>query len=337
MAMARLSLSVIIPAYDTGQTLPSCIHTLTTSRRVPDEVIVVDDSSPDACRGLIQPGEAHVIRLEGGPRGPAFTRNRGAEAATGDILIFIDSDVAVHSDAIGKMENAFLDHPEITALFGSYDDCPHSHGFVSDYKNLMHHYIHQHGREAAFTFWTGCGAIRREIFLQFNGFNETYTRPSIEDIELGYRLRRAGHHILLDPEIQVTHLKKWTLGGVVRTDIFRRAIPWTRLIFEEGRMPSDLNLDIKARISALTCFLFIFCALAGFFYPRLWWGLPVAIGILFGINLSLYCFFFRKRGFFFLVGTFFLHMLYLFYSGAVFVLVGVPVWLRKKIGIFKRR
>ena len=45
-------------------------------------------------------------------------------------------------------------------FFGSYDDTPTDRGFVSRYKNLLHHYVHQTARREASTFWTGLGAVR---------------------------------------------------------------------------------------------------------------------------------------------------------------------------------
>ena len=70
----------------------------------------------------------------------------------------------------------------------------HSHKiFLSQYKNLVHHFYHHRGKREASTFWSGCGAVRKQAFLDAGGFDvERYTRPSIEDIELGYRLIKAG-------------------------------------------------------------------------------------------------------------------------------------------------
>ena len=69
--------------------------------------------------------------------------------------------------------------PDMVALFGSYDDEPAETNLLSQYKNLLHHYVHQTSQEDAFSFWTGCGAIRRDIFMEMGGFNETYLLPSI--------------------------------------------------------------------------------------------------------------------------------------------------------------
>jgi hypothetical protein len=50
-------------------------------------------------------------------------------------------------------------HPEVDAVFGSYDDAPRAPNFIAQYKNLFHHYVHQHGKEEASTFWAGCGTV----------------------------------------------------------------------------------------------------------------------------------------------------------------------------------
>ena len=75
-----------------------------------------------------------------------------------------------------RIRDRFESEPDLDALIGSYDDEPAAPGFVSQYKNLLQHYVHQHGRKEATTFWSGCGAIRRELFLAIGGFDETYTQ-----------------------------------------------------------------------------------------------------------------------------------------------------------------
>ena len=109
----------------------------------------------------------------------------------------------------------------------------------------------QVGHPDASTFWGGCGAIRRSVFIGVGGFDaERFPRPSIEDIELGHRLRVAGYRIRLDRSLQGTHLKRWRLLSVIRTDIACRAVPWARLILINRRVPDDLNLKMDQRVSA---------------------------------------------------------------------------------------
>ena len=201
--------------------------------------------------------------------GPGRARNRGAEKASGDILLFVDSDVETPPDLIAKVVEVFTDRPDLAAAIGSYDDAPGDPGFLSQYRNLLHHFVHQNGRESASTFWAGCGAIRRPVFFDANGFDESYTEPSIEDIELGARLVRAGHPIRLVKDFQVKHLKTWRLGNMLSTDLWRRAVPWTELMLGEAGILNDLNVKTRDRFSVALAFVLL-AALAG-----AWWWTPL--------------------------------------------------------------
>jgi glycosyltransferase involved in cell wall biosynthesis len=325
-----MEISVIIPVYNGGDALRCCLEALAASKRFPDEVIVVDDASTDGSGDLARRHGAQLVRLDGLPRGPAFARNRGAEIAQGDVLVFLDADVTVHADTLVHIEQYLGKHPEIAALFGSYDDDPPARGLATRYKNLLHHYVHQRGRREAFTFWAGCGAVRREAFTALGGFDEGYARPAIEDIELGVRLRRAGRRVWLCPDVLVTHLKQWTFVSLLRADIFDRAIPWTRLILRDGHLPTDLNLDRKSRWSAATAWAALVSLVLGFWFPWAWLGTLGGLLALGGLNVDLYHFFARKGGLGFAVGAAGLHVLYLLYSSLTFVLIAVSNWLAQR-------
>ena len=249
-------LSVIIPVYNGGAAFRSCLERITASALDAMELIVVDDGSTDDSERMARTAGAIVLST-GGRRGPAYARNLGAQQAQGEVLLFLDADVAVHPQTLGGVTAAFESEPELDALIGSYDDAPACPDFLSQYKNLMHHFVHQRAREQASTFWSGCGAIRREVFLRHSGFDESYERPAIEDIELGYRMQQAGCRIVLDSTIQVKHLKQWTFTGLIKSDILDRGIPWTELILRDGRMPNDLNLEISQRVSVALVFLLL--------------------------------------------------------------------------------
>jgi GT2 family glycosyltransferase len=209
----------------------------------------VDDGSTDDSLKIAAQHGAEV-RSTGGRFGPARARNLGAKAASGEILLFLDADVCVSPDTISKILAQFVADPDLDAVMGSYDRSPSAPNFVSQYRNLMHSFVHQHSNREATTFWSGCGAIRRQVFLDSGGFDENhYHAPAMEDVELGYRLFQANRKLALDPDIQVKHLKRWSLRRVIETDFFYRAIPWSELILRSGRMPNDLNLRISQRIS----------------------------------------------------------------------------------------
>src|SRR5690606_12242238 len=141
--------------------------------------------------------------------------------------------------------------------FGSYDDNPGDPGFLSQYKNLQHHFVHQMAHESASTFWTGCGAVRRKYFLELHGFEKKFNEPCIEDVEFGIRLKNAGHLIRLEKTLQVKHLKKYSALSLLHSDFMNRALPWSTLILQQRHMPDDLNVDRKNRLSVVCAYGFI--------------------------------------------------------------------------------
>ncbi len=252
-AEGDVSLSVVVPVRDGGAQLEQCLDALLASDFSRFELIVVDDGSTDggasvaACRAR----GVEVVELSRN-LGPAAARNRGAERARGNVLLFVDSDVVVRPGTVARVAAFLSRQPGVAAVFGSYDDAPAAANFVSQYKNLQHHFVHQQASERAETFWAGCGAVRRAAFDAVGGFDERqYTKPSVEDIELGQRLRRAGYSVALDKGLQVKHLKRWTFTSLLRADIFHRALPWSRLILNDGgALINDLNLRVRERVSA---------------------------------------------------------------------------------------
>lgn len=326
-------LSVIVPVFNGRLQLPRCLEAISRSEFRDFEVIIMDDCSTDNTRDIVERWGARYMRT---PRkmGPGGARNLGVRHARGSVMVFVDADVVVPPEALGLISEDFALDADLAALFGSYDEAPAWSDFLSQYKNLMHHYVHQTASERAVTFWAGCGAVRREVFLEFGGFDhEKYPMPSIEDIEFGFRLSRAGRRILLEKRLQVKHLKKWTVSVLWRADIFGRAIPWTELILESRNLPSDLNLGWGARISALLtvaltgALIFFPLSLAGvlpFVTPGALAAAIAALVIaLLALNFRVYRWFFQRRGLAFTAAAVLAHWVYFFYSFAVFVLLSI--------------
>ena len=265
--MGLPTVSVVIPAYNAARTLELCLKSLTEADLPPLECIIVDDGSTDSTVEVARRYGAKILST-GGRKGPAKARNQGAREAKGDVVFFIDADICLHRNTLSRVAHGFAADPGVDAIIGSYDDSPEQQDVLSMYRNLMHRYVHQQGRAEASTFWSGCGAIRRSVFLQHGGFDESYRRPAIEDIELGYRLVAAGHRIHLDRSLEVKHLKRWTFLNLVKTDIFDRGMPWTELILRDGNMPNDLNIQLSQRVSVALAFMLFGFALAGALYYK---------------------------------------------------------------------
>lgn len=306
--------SVVIPVRDGGATFETCLEALCASRFRDYELIVVDDGSRDGS-GTV--AEATMIRLDG--RGPAAARNRGARAARAPYLFFLDADCEVEPRTLERAAAILTAEPDIDALFGAYDDRPASARFVAAWKNLQHHFVHHCGKADAETFWSGCGVVRAAAFRHVGGFDAVrYARPSIEDIELGARLRDAGYRIRLAPEVQVKHHKVWTFASLVRTDVFARGIPWTELMLERGRLASDLNVSPTGRASVLAA---VGLAASLVVAPLAPWTLVFAVLCalaIFVFDRPFYVFLASKRGRLFALGGFLLHVLYHLYCAFAF-------------------
>ena len=213
-------------------TLARCVAALRASSAPPDELVVVE-SPPGA--------------------GPAEARNAGAAEASAELIAFVDADVEVHPDALERARRALRRRPAARRRVRQLRrPARPTRRAVSRFRNLLHHHVHTSSPGPAETFWAGLGAIRRDAFLAAGGFDAArYPEPAIEDIELGMRLVAGGASIVLDPEIRGTHLKRWSLASMVRTDLLRRGIPWVRLQLESGRASGALNLGWRHRLSAL--------------------------------------------------------------------------------------
>lgn len=314
--MTVLRLSVVVPAYRAPHDLARCIAALRSSDLPPPQldITVVDDGSDDRATTRVAASADHVITLAPPPEGPARARNAGASGTHADIIAFVDADILVHPDALRILLSAF-DDPTTAAVFGSYDDEPAAKGVVSQYRNLLHHRVHQRNAGSVESFWAGLGAVRRTVFDSVGGFDEeTYTRPEMEDVELGYRMRDGGHRIVLDPRIQGSHLKRWTLGGMLSSDFFRRGVPWARLLASRGMLlsPRGLSLGPGERISAILAVMAIVSLVSALVLGR--WHLA-ALGALFlasfaATNVNLFRWFAAKRGTRFALLTVPLHLLY---------------------------
>jgi len=320
-------ISIITPVYNGGYAFVCCLLAIERSQFTDYEFIVVDDGSTDESAEVAQKFGAKILRTNG-RQGPGAARNLGAEAATGKYLCFIDADCEICHDAITLLAHTLQSKPEIDALFGSYDDAPKATNFMAQYKNLMHHYVHQQGNGDASTFWAGFGVVRRSIFLELGGFDtKRFPRPSIEDIELGYRLKESGANIYLAKNLQVKHHKAWKLLGLVKTDVFDRGIPWTKLLLSnKSNVVNDLNLQTSSRISVVATYSLVFCLAVSLL--NFWAIIPslmFAILLLY-LNWNVYCFFYQKRGLFFALKVIPAHWLYYFYGGLSFVLGTLLHW-----------
>jgi hypothetical protein len=296
-------LTVVMPVLNGRDFLPRSVGALEASSvpRERWELLAVDDGSRDGSAAWVRDRGHRVLTVRDGPRGPGHARNLGGIHARGRVLAFVDADVCVHEDVLARILATLDEHDDVAAVFGSYDESPADPSFLSQYRNLYHRWVHLRGAGDAETFWAGCGAVRTRIFREVGGFDEErFPRPQIEDIELGYRIRDAGWRIVLDPQIEATHLKRWNLPAMLRTDLQDRGIPWMRLLLAEPR-PDALNVDPAERVRTGLVGLALAFLVAGAFTGRAGWvaaaGLALAANVI--SNAALYRWLAERRGWWF--------------------------------------
>jgi cellulose synthase/poly-beta-1,6-N-acetylglucosamine synthase-like glycosyltransferase len=321
---AEVRVAVMVPARNAMATLPACLEALMGSSCKPDQIVVYDDGLNPNIGALAKPGLISIVSNDGVRVGRARARNLAARQATAEILAFVDADVVVGKDALGRLVAAVGSEPGIVAAFGCYDQAPRVKRLVGLYANLRHHWIHQQGDLEAATFWTGVGVVRADAFWSLDGFDEA---AKLEDIDFGMRLSAAGKRIRLVPEAQGSHLKDWRLLQLWWTDIVDRAYPWSLLI-ARGARGNQLNAAPRERFSAILAYAFLMSLFGSFVMPR--FGLAAAIfaGLYIYLNRGLFDLIARRGGARALCAGIVLHWLYHLYASAIFIAVLLTAKLR---------
>ena len=305
-------ISILIPVRDDLRNLRACLQSLSGENyRKIAEVLICDDGSSSPLSEKILQGiipETRLYQITGS--GPAKARNHLAGKALGKYLFFVDADTEFSGQTLETARKIINDNPNLDAFIGSYDNDPGIKTIVSSYKNLSHHYVHHRSAGKISTFWTGCGVIKRRLFMEFGGFNEYYLKPSIEDIELGMRMAAKNREIRLFPELQVKHNKAWTIANWLKTDLLLRGIPWIRLMTTRKQWIPQLNFTVSHRLSAILVLMLLSTVPAAFFYPLLLWVILTVALVFITLNLHFFTFLAGRTGFWRTAAMVPLHMLF---------------------------
>lgn len=231
----EISFSVIVPCFNASGTIAVCLAAILNQTTPPKEIIVVDDASTDNSAEIAAefPG-VRLVSLSFNS-GAAAARNAGAGRATGDVLLFVDADVALLSDAIEKLAHIFNSKKTTAAIVGMYSKIPPRNDFYSIAHNYFTYFNHsqQHGRIQ--WFWGAIGAVARNAFFDVGCFDQRrYSGASAEDVELGFRLNRAGFVIEIDHSVIGGHLARFDLKRYLYND-FRKSALGVNLFLDENR------------------------------------------------------------------------------------------------------
>jgi glycosyltransferase involved in cell wall biosynthesis len=228
--MSAPLVSVVIPVKNGRETLGACLRSIRRSSYRNVEIIVVDDHSTDES-GEIATGYGCTLIRSGDGTGANHARNLGAGAAKGDVLIFVDSDIVVRRETLLEIVET-LEDEAIDAVVGIYTARHRHESFVSQYKNLWVRYSYIKSPPAIDWLFGSISGIRRPAFEQLGGFNVgLMARHGHDDIELGKRLSRARLNIVLNMDLEVEHLKKYTLGSFIRNE-YHRSLGFAQLAIQ---------------------------------------------------------------------------------------------------------
>lgn len=215
----NITVTVVIPVKDSERTLKFTLDSISSSSIRPKEIIIVDDGSAIPVQAPKLMDTINIVRFETS-QGPAAARNSGAQMASGEITLFIDSDVILNTDTIEQMLLPFSLHPEIAAVQGIYSRQTPETNLVSKYQNAYYHYAFRKLKPGETSVCaTFCFAIRTEIFLKSGGFDARILKPTVEDEAYGYQLSGNGYTIYLNPKAQVTHLAKYRIISLIKRKI----------------------------------------------------------------------------------------------------------------------
>ena len=249
--------SVIVPAYNAEDTIGDCLDAI-VSQDCPMgsfEVVVVDDGSTDATPDILGRYEVRLIRQEN--RGPAAARNKGADEARGDILVFTDSDCVPDEGWLDAMLRPFAES-DVAAVKGAYRTEQRS--LVARFAQVEFEERYDLLEKAGFCDMldTYSAAIRAEVFRSCDGFDETFPEPNNEDTELSYRLCAEGLKIAFARNAVVLHLqhpdslRKYMRlkfkRGFWRMAVYKR---YPGKVVRETYTPANLKLQIVALAAAL--------------------------------------------------------------------------------------
>lgn len=297
-----LPLSVVVPVCDNASTLREVLKGIRASNLADEcyEIIVVDDASADGSVAIAARYADTIVRLGGRRSGPAYARNRGVETARGAVVAFVDPNVLVAPDTLPEMLRALAGNPRLDAISASRDENSGPTNFWSRYWNLLLRYGEQRHAGRCAQFAPGCGAVRRQVLLDAGMYDEwRFPSASLENVELGERMLRAGYEVLLSPQLKVTHLTRWTLISVCaeiwqRSQALARSLGYVRM---SASAPGDVVLTLIGAATPALAVLAIVVLAAAFVpepYPAS--NIVFLLAALVVINVPLHRFYSAARG-----------------------------------------
>lgn len=303
------------------------------------EVIAVDDCSSDSSAGILKEFPCKIITIAENS-GPAASRNAGAGNSSGEVLLFLDSDVLVFPESLSCVSDLFERNNKVHIIQGIYDresEKANLPTLARDY--FKFHKLSKLKQDEILGINSFCFAIRKEVFDKVGGFNEKIKTAASEDTDFAMRLAGSGYKILLEKNLKVRHLKRYSFSGLLGADFYKSKAKMKLILRKrsEGKAPVTISLNrfrdvIPEIISVFISPLFFLSAGLSIFYGRLFALFALCALVFFGaLNYDYFSMIGKNRGYFISLGCFFI-----FLSEMSFYFLGVLAALVEYI-IFRRR
>ena len=205
--MSANKISAILAVYNCEHTIEVVLKGLCDSGIDDLEIIVVDDASRDNTCAVCRQYPVTLIELPEN-QGPAYCRNLAISESTGSILLFLDSDIAFDPKMLPAMLEHLAENPDMAGIFTLTAPEPLNPCFSSRYFALQEYLrfmdVIDSGRKSWSFISTRCGLLKKSVFEETGGFNESFALPSYEDLEFSSRMDNQ-HQLLLSPNFVVQH------------------------------------------------------------------------------------------------------------------------------------
>jgi glycosyltransferase involved in cell wall biosynthesis len=240
--------SVVIPAYNEGKYLPLCLESIGKQDYTGGyELIVVDNASTDNTAKIARDAGATVVYE--GKRSPAYARQKGAEAANGEIITFIDADTEAPTCWLSTIVSRFVREPETVLLSGPYafSDAGQVAKVTSYFGNFVGinlDYLFRLALSKGGAVWGSNFAVRRSALFEVGGF-DTSIKFYGEEYELSLRLRKAGKASIIPWLFVLTSARRVKSLGMV-TQYWNWAVDYFSVLFWYRPISEELE-DWPAR------------------------------------------------------------------------------------------